>query len=93
MAKELTECYKRHDINGLNKLILQEYEESDYTPEQKQQRFEKMFTNRNKNWVQQLKTIMPEKSVFVVVGSGHLPGNDGVIDLLKREGYTVEPMK
>ena len=93
MAKELTECYKRHDINGLSKLILQEYEESDYTPEQRQQRFEKMFTNRNKNWVQQLKTIMPEKSVFVVVGSGHLPGNDGVIDLLKREGYTVEPMK
>lgn len=93
LAKELTEYYIKQDINGLFDLMIKEFEESDYTPEQRQQRFEKMFTNRNKNWVQQLKTIMPKKSAFVVVGAGHLAGEDGVINLLKREGYTVEPMK
>lgn len=52
-----------------------------------------MLTNRNKNWVQQLKTLMPGKSLFIAVGAGHLGGEDGVIDLLRKEGYKVKPLK
>ena len=73
--------------------MMKELDEEDYTPEEKKIRFEKLFTSRNKNWAEQLNTIMPQKSVLVVVGSGHLPGDDGLLDLLKRKGYTVEPVK
>ena len=73
--------------------MLKEIEESDYTPEEKKNRFEKLFTGRNKNWAEQLSTLMPQKSILVVVGAGHLPGDDGLLDLLKRKGYTVEPAK
>lgn len=56
-------------------------------------RYKSLFlTNRNKNWVQQLKTLMPEKSLFIAVGAGHLGGEDGVIDLLRKEGYKVKPL-
>ena len=52
----------------------------------------KMLTNRNVNWVNQLKTILPQKSVFVCVGAGHLPGENGVLNLLRQAGYTITPV-
>ena len=73
--------------------MMKELDEEDYSPEEKNARFEKIFTSRNKNWAEKLNTLMPQQSILVVVGSGHLPGDDGLLDLLKRKGYTVEPMK
>ncbi|MEO5892360.1 MAG: TraB/GumN family protein, partial [Ferruginibacter sp.] len=43
-------------------------------------------------WVNQLKTIMKTESVFVAVGAGHLVGNEGLISLLKKEGYVLKPI-
>jgi len=51
-----------------------------------------LLNNRNKNWVGQLKNIMSKESVFVAVGAGHLVGEKGLLNLLKKEGYTVEPL-
>lgn len=52
-----------------------------------------LLNNRNKNWVKQLKEIMKNESVFVAVGAGHLVGEMGLIKLLKKEGYKVEPLQ
>jgi len=52
-----------------------------------------LLNNRNKNWVKQLKEIMKNKSVFVAVGAGHLVGDAGLISLLKKAGYNVEPLE
>lgn len=51
-----------------------------------------LLDNRNKNWVSQLKEILKNKSVFVAVGAGHLVGEKGLIELLKREGYKLRPI-
>jgi uncharacterized protein len=51
-----------------------------------------LLDNRNKNWVTQLKSIMPKQPVFVAVGAGHLVGGNGLIELLKKEGYTLRPL-
>ena len=51
-----------------------------------------LLINRNKNWVNQLKSIMKKENVFVAVGTGHLVGEKGLINLLRKEGYTVEPL-
>ena len=51
-----------------------------------------LLYNRNKNWVEKLKTILPDHSVVVAVGAGHLPGDKGVINLLRKAGYTVKPV-
>jgi uncharacterized protein len=52
-----------------------------------------LLDKRNANWVVQLKTIMKQQPVFVAVGAGHLVGDKGLIALLKKEGYTVKPVK
>ena len=51
-----------------------------------------LLDNRNKNWVNQLIKLMKEQSVFVGVGAGHLVGNQGLISLLRKEGYTLKPI-
>ena len=55
-------------------------------------RMEILLDKRNVNWVKQLKTILPEKNIFMAVGAGHLVGKMGLIELLKREGYTLRPI-
>lgn len=52
-----------------------------------------LLDKRNQNWVNILKEVMPKKGLFIAVGAGHLPGEMGVINLLKKEGFTVKPIK
>ncbi len=52
-----------------------------------------LLDNRNKNWVAQLKEIIKNKSVFTAVGTGHLVGKNGLIALLRAEGYTVRGLE
>lgn len=51
-----------------------------------------MLDIRNKNWVKQMPELMKKESVFFAVGAAHLCGELGVIQLLKKEGYTVKPI-
>lgn len=52
-----------------------------------------MLYNRNREWVKQFTNIASEKSTLFAVGAGHLPGDQGVLNLLRRMGYTLVPMK
>jgi uncharacterized protein len=52
-----------------------------------------LLYNRNRNWVVELKKLLPKKSLVLAVGAGHLPGKNGVIDLLRKEGYEVTPVE
>lgn len=51
-----------------------------------------LLYNRNRNWVEKLKDILPDHSLLIAVGAGHLPGDQGVINLLRKAGYTVKPV-
>lgn len=35
---------------------------------------------------------MQENTMFFAVGAGHLAGENGVIKLLRRAGYTLKPL-
>ncbi len=49
------------------------------------------FTDRNRNWVQQIEAMLRErKTFFVTVGAGHLVGKDSVPALLRANGYKVD---
>ncbi len=52
-----------------------------------------LLYNRNRKWARELKKLLPGRSLLVAVGAAHLPGKEGVIELLRKEGYTVEPVK
>lgn len=51
-----------------------------------------LLEERNKNWVPQMEEAMKAKSIFMAVGAGHLGGDFGVISLLRKAGYSVEPI-
>lgn len=52
-----------------------------------------LLYDRNANWANKLPQLMAEKSLVIAVGAGHLPGEKGVINLLRNAGYKVEPVK
>jgi uncharacterized protein YbaP (TraB family) len=84
--EEMIEAYKAQDIEKLGEYVQEDdgglgnYEDI-------------LIYNRNRNWVEKLKKIMPEKSLTVAVGAGHLAGEKGLIKLLRKAGYTVKPVK
>ena len=51
-----------------------------------------MLTVRNKKMARRIDSLAHIRSCFFAVGAAHLPGEDGVIRLLKANGYTVEPV-
>ncbi|MDE6007080.1 MAG: TraB/GumN family protein [Muribaculaceae bacterium] len=81
-AVALCEAYKNHDIDALYKIISEATKE---TPES----LDKMIYVRNDNWVKQLSEEMPGTSLLIVVGAGHLPGERGVLEGLKKAGFSV----
>lgn len=54
---------------------------------------ERMIYKRNTNWVRILAGLLPTASVLIAVGAGHLPGEKGLINQLRNEGYTVKPVE
>lgn len=56
-------------------------------------KFEKVLINkRNVTMAKQFDKIANEHTLFCAVGAGHLGGKKGVIALLRKKGYTVEPV-
>ena len=58
----------------------------DSSPEEE----DKLIYNRNANWLKMMPGLMSQKSTLFAVGAGHLPGEKGVLNLLRQAGYTVE---
>jgi uncharacterized protein len=84
--KKMVAMYKNQDIDAMSKM-LGSGEESDLAG------YEKMLViNRNRNWIPLMAKSMREKQTFFAVGAGHLGGNLGVVNLLRKDGYTVKAL-
>jgi uncharacterized protein YbaP (TraB family) len=52
---------------------------------------EKIIVERNRRWLPEIEKFLREGSgAIVVVGAAHLVGQDGIIEMLKTKGYSVE---
>ena len=80
-AVELAAAYMDHNIDAIYKAMIEEEDE----PEA----LDRLIFSRNDNWVNQLSKEMSDASLLVVVGAGHLPGERGVLEQLRKAGYTV----
>lgn len=49
-----------------------------------------LLKQRNENWISKIEEYAKDQPTFFGVGAGHLPGKNGVIQLLRNAGYTVE---
>jgi uncharacterized protein len=52
-----------------------------------------LLTKRNNNWIPVMSKSMKEAPSFFAVGAAHLAGKNGVIQLLRKAGYTVKAVK
>lgn len=51
-----------------------------------------MLYDRNETMAKSMDSIMKTGSLFSAVGAAHLPGKNGMIEILRRKGYTVKPI-
>ena len=85
MLDKMMQYYNNANLKALKKLV----DESDS--------FLNDFTDialdkRNKNWIPVIKEKMKDQKVFIAFGAAHLIGENGVVELLKDEGYKVSPL-
>lgn len=86
--KKLTAYYNAQNLTAMLELMKERQgDRCDPLPGE----LEKMIDDRNKDWSEKLPAIMNAASTFVAVGAAHLPGENGLLNLLKQQGYTVEP--
>lgn len=50
---------------------------------------ERVVTARNHTMAERLEPILSEGGAFVAIGALHLPGEEGVVELLSQDGWTV----
>lgn len=79
--------YKSEDLDAMMKLT----KESENVMTSKYDDI--LLNNRNKNWISKITSITKAKPTFIGVGAAHLGGENGVINLLRKQGYTVEAVK
>jgi uncharacterized protein len=52
-----------------------------------------LFSERNSKWLPEIEALAHgNENYLVIVGAGHLVGDDGLVAQLKRAGYSVEQM-
>jgi uncharacterized protein YbaP (TraB family) len=78
------DIYKSEDINAM--YAATQKSENEITSKYE----EILLSNRNKNWIPIIEKVAKEKATFFGVGAGHLGGEMGVIQLLRKKGYKVE---
>jgi uncharacterized protein YbaP (TraB family) len=90
MLKELVGAYFAQDMAKLYEVTEEKRGDGcDSTPEED----EALIFGRNADWVEKMPAIMADKATLFVVGAAHLPGERGVLELLEKQGYTVEAVK
>lgn len=82
-AKQMAKIYLAEDIEQM-------YANSN---EENAQFNEVILNDRNKKWIPVMEKAMKEKPTFFGVGAAHLAGEEGVIKLLRKQGFKVEPVK
>lgn len=78
-------AYKQQDLPALYQLIIT-------SPDYKDDLNTLLF-DRNRKWIPVIARLCKARPTFVAVGAGHLWGDEGVISLLRKAGYTVVPVK
>ena len=86
---DLIAIYKKHDIAGLmNTMKTSKFSGGDFASYE-----ESLLGERNANWIPVIEKAAKEKPTFFAFGAGHLGNENGVINLLRKKGYTVKPLE
>jgi len=84
--KKMVSMYKAQDIEQMANMVTDDKEEGlgNYS--------DILLGDRNRNWIPLIIADAAKQPTIFAVGAGHLGGRDGVIRLLKAQGYTLKPL-
>ena len=54
---------------------------------------ELLLNRRNRNWIPVMDAAMKKSPTFFAVGAGHLGGSQGVLELMRKQGYQVKALR
>jgi uncharacterized protein len=83
---EMVKIYKQQDLEKLYTMVV-----NDSTTDSEFN--EKFIFKRNSEWIPIIENRIKDYSCFIAVGGAHLPGENGVLALLRKQGYTISPIK
>lgn len=84
IQKKLQDAYRKGDLDLLDSLEKKMEVSAAFN--------EKFLYERNDIQANSIDSILKKNSLFVGVGAAHLPGDRGVIELLRKKGYRLRPI-
>ena len=82
---DLFESYVSQDLNKMTAVMESQMTELD-------EYMDIMLSGRNHNWIPIIEEKIKNQSTFFAVGAGHLGGQEGVLNLLYKKGYSITPI-
>jgi uncharacterized protein YbaP (TraB family) len=86
LLDSMIQMYLRQDLTGLQQTsdgMTAEFDSLWQT---------ELLDKRNVIMVNGIHTLLPNGNAFVAIGAAHLGGENGIIELLRKEGYVVRPV-
>jgi len=85
-TSRLVSAWRNGDVRSLDDILNRDKKSDPAT-------HKALFSERNAKWVPQIEALTRKnENYLVIVGAGHLVGDDGVVAQLRRNGYRVEQM-
>ena len=81
--RDLVEYYKEGNVDKLEELLRETLSAS---------QFDRLLVHRNHIMAERITQQVHVEQTFIAVGAGHLGGDEGVIALLRKRGFTVTPI-
>ena len=81
---EMVRMYRAQDLTRLAAFTQEDPDIGDH--------LDKLLDERNFNWISKIEEMAARECVFIAVGAGHLPGPNGVVELLRKQGYMLKPL-
>ena len=88
--RQMIESYLSGDLSVLQKEA--EMQMSQLDPASKQYFMEQGIDQRNLRMLETLRPYLQQGTVFIAVGALHLPGEQGLVSLLREEGLELTPL-
>ena len=85
ILEKTQDAYRRGDLDLMDSL--------DRMMDRSDAFMEKFLFKRNEIQANSIDTIIKKNSLFVGVGAAHLPGQRGIIELLRKMGYNLRPIQ
>lgn len=85
IERKTQEAYRKGDLDLLDSL--------EHILQPSHAFIEKFLYRRNEIQANSIDSILKKHSLFVGVGAAHLPGSRGVIELLRKKGYKLRPIR